>query len=135
MPEAVLGIALIAWVLGFCVICALKGRWDAAIVGVFIGIVAIVCACRLAKPGSFWARRWYDDDKMRRAEARFANSWTSRDYLRPPRLTEQEYPSKSLEPPLPNPQDSEPWLDEDPALQDRITRRARKREATEGRPT
>jgi hypothetical protein len=31
-----------------------------------------ICAIRLAKPESFWARHWYDNDKMARAEHEFA---------------------------------------------------------------
>jgi hypothetical protein len=43
------------------------------VVGVFVPLVALVGAVRLARPGSFWAHRWYRPGSRRRgrAEARF----------------------------------------------------------------
>jgi hypothetical protein len=49
----------------------LKGKWMTAVFGVVIPIVAIVGALRLAKPGSWWARRYYDEQKLTRARKRF----------------------------------------------------------------
>jgi hypothetical protein len=53
-----------------------KGKRLLALVGVFVPLVALTAAVRLAKPRSRWARRFYDDDKKRKAEARFASERT-----------------------------------------------------------
>ena len=45
--------------LGFCAIVALKGKVSAAVIGMFIPPVAWVGAIRLARPGSWWAKRRY----------------------------------------------------------------------------
>ncbi len=50
-----------------------KGKRLLALVGVFVPLVALTAAVRLAKPRSRWARRFYDDDKKRKAQARFAS--------------------------------------------------------------
>lgn len=100
--------------IGCIVVCAMKGKWWVAFLGFVFPIVILAlpfCAIRLAKPGSFWARHWYDDDEIIKAEQRFSRS-------------SAELP----EPPLPNPQDSEPWPDQDPEQDDRITRRALSRQ-------
>ncbi|HEY1359174.1 MAG TPA: hypothetical protein VGF21_12795 [Thermoleophilaceae bacterium] len=64
VPLQVLG-------LGFAVVCFLKGKKFAGILGLFIPAVALVGALRLAKPGSRWAKR-YQDGKLERSRARFA---------------------------------------------------------------
>lgn len=38
---------------------------------VLLGLVWWVAACRLARPGSWWARRFYGQKKMQRALNRF----------------------------------------------------------------
>jgi len=56
------------------VICFLKGRMLHGIVGFFVSFLAIYAACRVGKPGSAWARRFYasrNPDKQRKAELRF----------------------------------------------------------------
>jgi hypothetical protein len=65
-PLQALGLAL-------AVVCFLKGKKFAGIVGLFIPAVALVGALRLAKPGSRWARR-YQDGKLERSRARFATA-------------------------------------------------------------
>jgi hypothetical protein len=51
----------VATILVFVVICALKGKAGLALLGFFLaGIFAIVGAIRIAKPGSWWARRNYE---------------------------------------------------------------------------
>ncbi len=45
--------------LGICAIVALKGKYSAAVIGMFIPPVAWVGAIRLAAPGSWWAKRRY----------------------------------------------------------------------------
>jgi len=42
-----------------CVICLLKGKVITGVIGIVIGVVALVGAIRLAKPGSWWAARRY----------------------------------------------------------------------------
>lgn len=50
-----------------------KGRLFLGLIGVFIPLASIVGACRLAAPGSPWARRFYDATgrKLARSQARF----------------------------------------------------------------
>ncbi len=55
----------------FAFVAILKGRAVLAVIGVFVPLVAFVAACRLARPGSVWARRRYDARRMDRARARF----------------------------------------------------------------
>jgi hypothetical protein len=52
-------IATIAVNLVLGVICLLKGKVITGVVGMVIGVVALVGAIRLAKPGSWWATRRY----------------------------------------------------------------------------
>ena len=60
------GIALVVLALGLVIASALKGRWWA----VFFVLVPILLvglpftAVMLAKPNSWWARRFYGDEKM-----------------------------------------------------------------------
>ena len=53
-----------------------KGKRLLAIVGVFVPLVALTASVRLAKPRSRWARRFYGDDKMGKARARFSGEHT-----------------------------------------------------------
>jgi hypothetical protein len=49
-----------------------KGRRVAFILGFLLfGMIWIVAACRLARPSSWWARRFYGPEKMQRALNRF----------------------------------------------------------------
>jgi len=52
-------VAAIVFNLLLCVICLLKGKVVTGIIGVFVGVVALVGAVRLAKPGSWWAAHRY----------------------------------------------------------------------------
>ena len=56
----------------FVVVCLLKGKVWCGVLGVYIGLIALVGAIRLARPGSLWARRRYPPGsrKMARARAR-----------------------------------------------------------------
>ena len=60
--------------LGICAIVALKGKFSAAVIGMFIPPVAWVAAIRLAAPGSWWAKRRYKpgSGKLVKATARKA---------------------------------------------------------------
>jgi hypothetical protein len=55
------------------VICALKGKWWYALFTPFVGLFGLVGAIRPAKPHSYWARHWYDEQKMAEAVAWFAS--------------------------------------------------------------
>jgi hypothetical protein len=74
-------VAVIAVNLLLCVICMLKGKVMTGIIGVFIGVVALVGAIRLAKPGSWWATHRYASRPRRAARAasrydeRYAERW------------------------------------------------------------
>jgi hypothetical protein len=61
--------------LAVCAFVALKGKFSTAVIGMFIPPVAWVAAIRLARPGSFWARRRYapGSGKLARATARKAH--------------------------------------------------------------
>jgi hypothetical protein len=58
--------------LALCGVTALKGKLSAAVIGMFIPPVAWVAAIRLARPGSWWAKRRYKpgSGKLVKAEAR-----------------------------------------------------------------
>jgi hypothetical protein len=60
--------------LAFCALVALKGKISAAVIGMFIPPVAWVGAIRLARPGSWWAKRRYKPGsrKLIKAQARKA---------------------------------------------------------------
>ncbi len=51
-------------------VTALKGQWLLLAAGLLVGgLVWLIVAFRLAGPKSFWARRVYDEDKLRSSEA------------------------------------------------------------------
>ena len=58
--------------LAICGFVALKGKVSSAVIGMFIPPVAWVAAIRLARPGSWWARRRYPEggEKAVKAQAR-----------------------------------------------------------------
>jgi hypothetical protein len=66
----------------FAVVAILKGRVVLGVAGVFLPLVAVVGAVRLARPASPWARRWYSPGSRRdeRSRARFPagrrTAWT-----------------------------------------------------------
>ena len=62
--------------LALAALAIMKGRRFLGLVGIFIPIVSLVAICRLAVPGSPWARRLYSDDgrKLTRAHARYARA-------------------------------------------------------------
>lgn len=69
--AVVTGVVVLAAMLSCAVICGLKGKPGMVIGGIFIRILWIVGACRLAKPRSIWARRYYDADKLARSYERY----------------------------------------------------------------
>lgn len=56
-----------------CTVAILKGKPILGLTGVFVPVVSLVAALRLASPSSPWARRRYPSDgrKMARAQARY----------------------------------------------------------------
>jgi hypothetical protein len=63
-------VGVIAVNLLVCVICLLKGKVVTGVIGIFIGLVALVGAIRLAKPESWWAQRRYAGRPRRALRAR-----------------------------------------------------------------
>jgi hypothetical protein len=63
-----------------CVICLLKGKVVTGVIGMVIGVVALVGAIRLAKPESWWAVRRYAARPRRasRAARRYGQRSTDR---------------------------------------------------------
>jgi hypothetical protein len=62
----------------FAIICLLKGKLITGLLGLPIPFVALVGAVRLAKPSSYWARRWYSERKLARAHERFGSRYQAR---------------------------------------------------------
>lgn len=69
--TTIVGIAVVLAWLSVIVICAMKGKPWFAVLGLLWGIFAIIGAIRVAKPNSFWDRRWYGPDKHQRSLDRF----------------------------------------------------------------
>lgn len=66
-----------------CIICLLKGKNVIGILGLAIPLLGDFGSFRLAKPESYWAKRFYGDKKMGRARGRFpADRATRTDWLR-----------------------------------------------------
>ena len=57
-----------------------KGRVVLGVLGVFVPVLSLVAALRLARPTSWWARRWYPagSRRRRRAEVRFPSGRRTR---------------------------------------------------------
>jgi hypothetical protein len=71
-PASISGTAAaVALVLGLAVICFAKGRLLLGVIGLFVPVVAVIGAVRLAHPSSLWARRRYSPPRLERATARF----------------------------------------------------------------
>lgn len=64
--------AAVALVLALVVLAAAKGRVFLAVLGMFIPVLALLGAVRLARPASLWARRRYATGKLERARKRYA---------------------------------------------------------------
>jgi hypothetical protein len=58
--------------LALAVVVVIKGKFRLALFGTFIPLLSVFGATRLARPSSRWATRFYDDDKIERAELRAA---------------------------------------------------------------
>jgi hypothetical protein len=74
-PISITGTAIaIAIVLSLVAVCAAKDRVILGVLGIFVPVVAMAGAVRLARPASFWARRFYGQAKLERARSRFAGT-------------------------------------------------------------
>ena len=64
--------AVVSLNLGLCIVTILKGKLVTGVVAVFVPLVGLVGAIRLAKPRSWWARRRYRENpaKLRRSQRR-----------------------------------------------------------------
>ena len=62
----------------YTVICLLKGKIVTGLAGLPIPFVSLVGAIRLAKPSSYWAKRYYSTKKMARASTRFGDPYQQR---------------------------------------------------------
>jgi hypothetical protein len=72
-PASISGTAVaVALILGLAVICFVKGRVLLGVLGLFVPVVALIGAVRLANPSSLWARRRYSGPRLERATARFS---------------------------------------------------------------
>ncbi|HET6550441.1 MAG TPA: hypothetical protein VFG79_18395 [Solirubrobacter sp.] len=72
-PASVAGTAAaVTAIASLAVVCFAKGRVLLGVVGLFVPVVALAGALRLARPTSPWARRRYDDARRARAARRFA---------------------------------------------------------------
>jgi hypothetical protein len=109
-----IGLAIVLALLVLPVINALKGKWWFALFAMAGGWLGVVGAIRLAKPHSYWARHWYGEAKMARTMQRFDGRGG-------------RFPGAPPQDVALNPQDSEPWPDQDPATQDKLTRRGVRR--------
>ncbi|MGW0880944.1 hypothetical protein [Streptomyces sp. NPDC002671] len=69
----------------FSVIALSKGKARLAVFGVVVPLVALVGAVRLARPGSPWARRFYDNRPRARAKAALRAYRHDRRWARPRR--------------------------------------------------
>jgi hypothetical protein len=68
--------------IGYTIICMLKGKIPTGLIGLVIPIISLVGSIRLAKPSSYWAKRFYSEKKLAKAEARFAAEDTRREKWR-----------------------------------------------------
>jgi hypothetical protein len=59
-------------------VCIIKGKYEFALLAAFIPFLGLICAIRTARPDSLWAKRFYNEHRMRRAEQkakRFDGRW------------------------------------------------------------
>lgn len=75
VSERLLVLGILVVVVGIpALITWSKGQRAAFLLGfLFVGAIWVIAACRLARPTSWWAKRFYGLDKMRRAEERFGS--------------------------------------------------------------
>jgi hypothetical protein len=64
--------------ISYTIICLLKGKLATGLISLPVPLIALIGAIRLAKPSSFWARRFYSGDKQARSQERFDDSHLTR---------------------------------------------------------
>ena len=64
--------------ISYTIICLLKGKLATGLISLPVPLVALVGALRLAKPESFWARRFYSERKRVKSEERFGARYLAR---------------------------------------------------------
>jgi hypothetical protein len=104
VADALALLAVVAFLIVPSVICWLKGKKLWAVFG-FITLWHWIPVFRLAKPDSWWATRYYDEEKLVRSRGRFAG----------PRSLGAAAPSVLV---------VEDFTAQDIALQDKVTRKA-----------
>jgi hypothetical protein len=60
--------------LGVLVLCGLKGKWGFVALGFLMPAFWVIGAIKIAKPRSWWARRYYGDVAMSDSEQHFVLS-------------------------------------------------------------
>lgn len=75
-------VVLVVFHVGYVILCLLKGKIVTGLVGFFVPILGLIGAIRLAKPESFWAKRWYGEAKLAKAAERNAVFDARREVLR-----------------------------------------------------
>jgi hypothetical protein len=75
--AAALGVVLGVHIL-ITVICLLKGKLVMGLVGLPAPGLSLFGAIRVAKPNSFWARRFYGEKKLAKSERRFGAAYAAR---------------------------------------------------------
>jgi hypothetical protein len=78
----IVGFAAVALAILLSVVTCLKGKLTLGLLSIFLPPVGLVAAVRLARPGSTWAQRFYDADKLARARTRFDPSASRLEELR-----------------------------------------------------
>ena len=73
LAYAALGVAIALEAVS-AVVTALKRKWWFFGLGFAINLLWYIGAIRLAKPDSYWARRFYSPTKMANAQERFAST-------------------------------------------------------------
>jgi hypothetical protein len=72
LATAYVVVLLVGLIIGPMVVTALKGQWALFAAGwITVGVVWLIAAVRLARPGSWWARRLYGPRKLARTQARY----------------------------------------------------------------
>jgi len=67
----IIGFGVVAAAIVLSVITCLKGKLTLGLLSIFLPVVGLVAAVRLARPGSVWAQLFYDPLKAKRARIRF----------------------------------------------------------------
>jgi hypothetical protein len=75
-------VVLILWPINVTV-NALKRKWGFVAFAVLTSPWATIGTVRLARPGSWWYRKVYDDVKRARADLRYGDSYWPKSYVRP----------------------------------------------------